>query len=144
MLNRVILTEADVGGNYSRLQIWRECKLWHRQKVVWATDPVFRQAWAHLEDDMIIVRSFDGDLRKHPSSSTTEGMLGTQVLIQGPNQFSGVIHWRAMVCSSAVPVLGKESTVIYNLKSTLFCQFNYTPWALKNLCPIRCFEHCML
>lgn len=90
MLNRVIFTEAGVGGNYPGLQIWRECKLRRRQKVGWPTVGVLHPARVHPEDYMIIVRSFDGDLRKHPGSNTTEGMLGTRVLTRGPNQFSGV------------------------------------------------------
>lgn len=104
MLNRVISTEAGVGSNYSGLQIWREYKLWCRQKAGWPTVAVLHPAQVYLEDYMILVRSFDGDLRKHPSSSTTEGMLATWVFIQGPNQFSGAsLESNGLpICSSCI------------------------------------------
>lgn len=118
-----------------------ECELWGRQKVGWPTVAALHAARVHLEDYMTIAQSFDGGLRKRPASSIAEGMLELECLFRV--LFSSVVfHWRAMVYPSAVPLLGKQSTsltVIYNLKSTLFCQFKYKPQHFKNLCSIRFF-----
>lgn len=91
-------------------------------------------------------QSFDGGLRKHPAPSIAKGMLGTRVLIQGPNHFSGVSLKRngIFICSSSIRKSATSLTVIYSLKSTLFSKFKYKPQHFKNLCSIRFFEHCML